>query len=104
MAHSLTSCLSGRRQPRAWAFKPASAVLLLAVCYSPALKAQQGEEPMTPAAHIARNRALISDAARLKLNPVQIGGLWAQIAPGHQDLSPFPQPAPAPNRPLPLLP
>src|SRR5260370_40180569 len=96
-------CLSGRRQPRAWAFKPASAVLLLAVCYSPALKAQQGEEPMTPAAHVPRNRALISDAARLKLNPVQIGGLWAQIASDYQDLSQFAESKAAYNRALALL-
>ena len=103
MAHSRTSCLSGRRQSRAWAFKPTFAVLLLAVCYSPALKAQQGEEPMTPAVHVARNRALISDAARLKLNPLQVGGLWAQIASDYQDLSQFAESETAYNRALALL-
>lgn len=101
MAHSRTFCLSERRQPGAWPFRAALAVLLLAVCYSPALKAQQ--EPMTPAAHVARNRALISDAGRLKLNSVQIGGLWAQIASDYQDLGQFAESEAAYNRALALL-
>jgi tetratricopeptide (TPR) repeat protein len=90
MACSSVSSCFGRRQPRAWASLPAFAVLLVvAVCYTASLKAQQAEEAMTPVAHIARNRALIKDAAQLKLNPVQVGGLWAQIASDYQDLGEF---------------
>ncbi|WP_084079857.1 tetratricopeptide repeat protein [Edaphobacter aggregans] len=98
----LRSC--GRRQPRAWAYVPAFAVLLLAICYPPApLKAQQGEEAMSPAAHIARNRALIADAARLKLTPVQMGGLWAQMGSDYQDLGEFADAEAAYTRALSLL-
>ncbi|MGZ5141645.1 MAG: tetratricopeptide repeat protein [Burkholderiales bacterium] len=78
-------------------------MLLLAICYSPALEAQQGEESTAPAAHIARNRALIADAAKLKLNPIQIGGLWAQIASDYQDLGEFTESEAAYNRALALL-
>jgi tetratricopeptide (TPR) repeat protein len=98
----IRSC--GRRQPRAWALAPAFAVLLLAICYPPIpLKGQPVEEAMSPAAHIARNRALIADAAQLKLNPVQTGGLWAQIASDYQDLGAFADSEAAYSRALGLL-
>jgi tetratricopeptide (TPR) repeat protein len=78
-------------------------VLLLAVCYTPVLKADQDEETTSPAAHITRNRALIANADKLKLNPLQIGGLWAQIASDHQDLGEFAESEAAYNRALSLL-
>jgi tetratricopeptide (TPR) repeat protein len=58
---------------------------------------------MSPAAHIARNRALIADADRLKLTPVQTGGLWAQMASDYQDLGAFADSEAAYNRALGLL-
>lgn len=94
----------GRRQPQAWAVAPAFAVLLLAVCYPPVvLKADQGQEVISPAAHIARNRALIADADRLKLTPVQRGSLWAQMASDYEDLGAFADSETAYNRALGLL-
>ena len=104
MTRFAVSRLSGRRQPRAWAAVYAFAVLLPAICFAPVgLRAEQAEEPMAPAAHIARNRALIADAARLKLPPVQIGGLWEQIASDYQDLGEFTDAEAAYNRALSLL-
>ena len=104
MACSFVIRSCGRRQPRAWAHAPAFAVLLLAICYPPApLKGEQGEGAMSPAAHIARNRALIADAARLKLTPVQTGGLWAQIASDYQDMGAFADSEAAYSRALELL-
>ena len=89
MACSSVSNSFGRRQPRAWASLSAFAVLLVVVCNPALMKAQQAGESMTPAAHIAHNRALIANAAQLGLNPGQVGGLWAQIASDYQDLSDF---------------
>src|SRR6185369_9328502 len=103
MACSSLSSPFGRRQPRARALAPAFAVLLLAVCYSPVLKADQVEESTLPAARIARNRALITDADKLKLSPVQVGGLWEQIASDYQDLGDFADSEAAYNRSLALL-
>ena len=58
---------------------------------------------MSPAAHIARNRSLIADAARLKLTPVQTGGLWAQMGSDYQDLGEFADAEAAYTRALSLL-
>ena len=55
------------------------------------------------AARIARNRALIADADKLKLSPVKIGGLWEQIASDYQDLGEFADSEAAYNRSLALL-
>lgn len=103
MACSSLSRRFGRRQPRAWALAPAFAMLLLAVCYTPVLKADQIEEATSPAARIARNRALIADADERKLNPIQIGELWAQIASDYQDLNEFGASEAAYNNALGLL-
>ncbi len=103
MACSSVSRSFGRRQPRARALVPAFAVLLLAICYSPVLEADQVEESTSPAARIARNRALITDADKLKLSPVQVGGLWEQIASELQDLGEFADSEAAYNRSLALL-
>jgi tetratricopeptide (TPR) repeat protein len=54
-------------------------------------------------AHIARNKTLIADAAQRKLNPVQVGGLWAQIASDYQDLGQFTEAEDAYTRSLGLL-
>ena len=90
MAWSSVSSCFGRRQPRAWVSLSAFAVVLVAV-YCPALlKAQQTDES-SPQAHVARNKALIADAAQRKLSPVQVGGLWSQIASDYQDLGDFAQ-------------
>ena len=88
MACSSVSSSFGRRRPRVWASLSAFAVVLVAV-YCPALlKAQQADES-NPQAHIARNKALIADAAQRKLTQVQVGGLWSQIASDYQDLGQF---------------
>jgi tetratricopeptide (TPR) repeat protein len=58
---------------------------------------------MSPTAHIARNRALIADADRLKLTPAQTGALWAQVASDYQDLGAFADSETAYNRALGLL-
>lgn len=58
---------------------------------------------MSPAAHIARNRALLADAERLQLTPAQTGGLWAQIASDYEDLGAFADSETAYNRALGLL-
>ena len=104
MACSSVLRFYGRRQPRAWALAPAFTVLLLAICYPPApLKGEQIEGAMSPTAHIARNRTLIADAGRLKLTPIQTGGLWAQMASDYQDLGAFADSEAAYNRALGLL-
>lgn len=87
MAWSSVSSCFGRRQPRTWALHSAFVVLL--VCYPALLKAQQAEGSMSPAAHIARNKTLIAEAAQRKLTQVQVGGLWSQIASDYQDLGQF---------------
>jgi tetratricopeptide (TPR) repeat protein len=46
---------------------------------------------------------LIKDAARLQLTPVQLGGLWAQMASDYQDLGEFGESERAYNRALGLL-
>ncbi len=58
---------------------------------------------MSPAAHIARNRALLADAERLKLTPAQTGGLWAQMASDYEDMGAFADSETAYNRALGLL-
>src|SRR5215472_13554181 len=104
MARSCVSRLSGRRQPRAWAWLSAFTLFLSAICHPPApVKAQPIEEPVTASQHIARNRELIKDAARLQLTPVQLGGLWAQMASDYQDLGEFGESETAYNRALGLL-
>ena len=108
MARYCVSGLNGRRQPRGrirfWAWLPAFALSLSAICYPPVpIKAQPVEEPVTAAQHIARNRDLIKDAARLQLTPLQIGGLWAQMASDYQDLGEFGESESAYNRALGLL-
>ena len=103
MACSPVSSCFGRRQPRAWASRSAFAVILVVVCCPALLTAQQAEESMTPVAHIARNKALIADAAQRKLSPVQVGGLWAQIASDYQDLGQFTEAEDAYTRSLRLL-
>src|SRR5215471_10967392 len=100
MACSSLSRSFGRRQPRARALVPAFAVLLLVVCYAPLLKADQGAESTSPVARIARNRALIANADKLKLSPIQIGGLWELIASDYQDLGQLADSETAYNRAL----
>jgi tetratricopeptide (TPR) repeat protein len=78
-------------------------MLLIVACYPTLMKAQQDEESGTPATRIARNRAMIAAAAQLKLNPVQVGGLWAQMASDYQDLSDFAEAEAAYTRALGLL-
>lgn len=104
MARSGVSRLSGRRQPRAWVWLSAFALFSFAICHPPVpVKAQPVEEPLTAAQHIARNQGLIADAAQRKLTPVQVGGLWEQIASDYQDLGEFAESESAYTRALGLL-
>src|SRR5215469_4294557 len=104
MARSCVSRLSGRKQPRVWAWLSAFTLFLYAICHPPApVKAQPIEEPVTASQHIARNRELIKDAARLQLTPLQLGGLWAQMASDYQDLGEFGESETAYTRALGLL-
>jgi tetratricopeptide (TPR) repeat protein len=84
MSHSQVFRVSRWKQSRPWAWLPAFTLFLAA-----AIAAQA--QPSRTDALIKRDRALIADADRLKLNAIQLGTLWARLGSEYQDQALFPE-------------